>query len=97
MRATYSYESILRAVGQVLDQSGVEGVALRETDDGVILEGVSQNGKTQVRMTYDLADLCDLIDRSEGDVEGLFASTSPVAETHTLRDFLARHEAVAIR
>lgn len=97
MRATYSYESILRAVGRVLDQSGVEGIALRETDQGIVIEGVFQGGKTQVRMTYDLADLCDLIDQAEGNVEGLFESAAPATETRTLRDFLTRHQMVAAR
>ena len=97
MRATYSYESILRAVGRVLDQSGVEGIAVRETDTGIVVEGAYQDGKTQVRMTYDLADLCDLIDQNEGRVEDLFATASTPAPAHRLHEFLTRHQVVAAR
>ncbi len=95
MRATYSYESILRAVGRMLDQSGVEGIALHETNDGIVIEGMNQTGKTQMRMVYDLADLCNLMDQAEEDVAGLFVT--PTAEPQALHDFLARHEVVAVR
>ncbi len=95
MRATYTYESILRAVGRVLDQSGVEGVALRETETGIVLDGTYHDGKTQVRMTFDLADLCDLIERAEGNVEELFETAQTSASTETLHDFLLRHQMVA--
>ena len=97
MRATYSYESILRAVGRVLDHTGVKSIALQETTDGIVVEGVNREGHTHVRLSYDLGDLCDLIDRTEGSVEDLFASTSVATEAHTLSDFLVRHEAVATR
>lgn len=97
MRTTYSYESILRAVGRVLDQSGVTAVTLRETESGIIVEGVNQLGHTQVRLVYDLADLVQLIEQTEGNVEELFATTAPSAPAKTLSDFLARHEVMAVR
>jgi hypothetical protein len=97
MRATYSYESILRAVGRVLDHTGVKGIDLHETEDGIVVEGVNREGHTQVRLSYDLGDLCDLIDRNEGSVEELFASASASTEAHTLADFLARYEVVSAR
>jgi hypothetical protein len=97
MRTTYSYESILRAVGQVLDHTGVKGIALRETETGLVIEGINREGQTHVQLTYDLSDLADLIDRTEGPVEELFTSTMPVNEAQTLSDFLARHQIVATR
>jgi hypothetical protein len=97
MRTTYSYESILRAVGRVLDHTGVKSIALHETENGLIVEGINQEGHTQVRLTYDLADLCNQIDRTEGNVEELFESAHPVTEAKTLTEFLARHQAVAVR
>ena len=35
---TYSYESILRAVGRVLDEAEVAGFAIRDTRDGLVVE-----------------------------------------------------------
>jgi hypothetical protein len=97
MQATYSFESILRAVGRVLDQSGVRGISLHETDDGLIVEGVDHQGQTQVRLTYGLGDLCDLIDHIDGNVAGLEETVPAAAESYTLREFLARHEMVSAR
>jgi len=97
MRATYSYESILRTVGRVLDHTGVKSIALNETENGLVVEGINKESHTHVRLSYDLADLCDLVDRTEGNVEDLFGSVSAKAEARTLSDFLARHEVVAAR
>lgn len=97
MRASYSYESILRAVGQVLDNSDVTAVALHETDTGVVVEGINTQNHTRVRLSYDLGDLITMIDATEGHVESLFDSPLSTKEARTLRDFLARHETVLAR
>ena len=39
MPATLSYASILYAVGQVLDQIGVKSIAIREEENGLLVEG----------------------------------------------------------
>ncbi len=93
MRVTYSYESILRAVGQVLEQDGVHHITLREMHDGLFVEGTHRD-QTPYQHLFTLGELCNLIDRAEGHVEDLFA---PQEEARTLRDFLARHEVVAAR
>ena len=94
MRVTYSYGSILRAVGQVLDDAGVQHMALRETSDGLMVEGQYLD-QSRYQHLFSLGELCGLIDSTEGQIEALFA---PQMETaHTLRDFLAQHEAVLAR
>jgi hypothetical protein len=39
MQATFSYTSILHAVGQVLDQIDVKSIAIHEEEDGLFVEG----------------------------------------------------------
>ncbi len=94
MRATFSYASILRAVGQVLDQVGVKSSAIYEEEDGLFVEGFNGEGQLQVQF-YDIASLYDLLCRS-GDqlVERSEHVTAEYAGT--LQRFLAdhRHEVV---
>jgi len=61
MRATFSYASILYAVGQVLDQVGVKSIAVQEEEDGLFVEGFNSNGQLQVQLRYDIAGLYDLL------------------------------------
>lgn len=97
MRATYSYESVLRAVGRALDEAGVTGIALRETDNGIAIEGIKKSDLAPASLSYDLRDLCEMIDQTEGSVEGLFEAAHASPEARTLREFLARREVVVSR
>ncbi len=90
MRATFSYASILHAVGQVLDQISVKSIAIREEEDGLFIEGFNGEGQLQVQMRYDIASLYDLVCRSEDQVEVL--SEHDAAENEgILHRFLADH------
>ena len=91
MRATFSYASILRAVGQVLDQISVKSIAIHEEEDGLLVEGYNGEGQLQVQMHYDIASLYDLVCRSEEQVEE--HSERVTAENEgTLHRFLADHK-----
>ena len=91
MRTTFSYASILRAVGQVLDQISVKSFVIREEEDGLFVEGFNGEGQLQIQMRYDIASLYDLISRSEEPVEE--HSEHEAAEYEgTLHRFLADHE-----
>jgi len=96
MRTHYSYESILRAVGQVLDHTGVKSIAIQETETGIVIEGMNREGHTHVRLAYDLSDLVSLIDRTEGNETDEHDVIS-AEQSHTLADFLARHQTVLAR
>ena len=90
MPATFSYASILHAVGQVLDQIGVKSVAIYEEEDGLFLEGFNGEGQLQVQMRYDIAGLYDLLCRSEGQLEERSEYVTAEYEG-TLHRFLADH------
>lgn len=90
MRATFSYASILHAVGQVLDQIGVKSIAIREEEDGLFVEGFNSEGHLTVQLRYDIPSLYELVSRSEDTAESQDEQVaSEVAGT--LRRFLAEH------
>ena len=90
MRATFSYASILHAVGQVLDQIGVKSIAIHEEEDGLFVEGFNNSGQLQVQLRYDIADLYNLLCQTDEQVED---TKELVAEEHegALRRFLNDH------
>ncbi len=87
MPATFNYSSILHAVGQVLDQIGVKSIAIRDEEDGLVVEGFDSEGQLQVQMRYDIASLYDLVNRTENNVEEF----SIAKDEGVLRRFLADH------
>ena len=88
MPATFTYASILHAVGQVLDQLGVKSFAIREEEDGLFIEGFDSEGQLQVQGHYDIASLYDLVNSIENNVEKI----SEVKDDGVLRRFLATYE-----
>jgi hypothetical protein len=91
MRATFSYTSILHAVGQVLDQIGVKSIEIREEEEGLFVEGYNGEGQLQVQMRYDIASLYDLVCRSEDQVEE-HSEHSAAESEGILHRFLADHK-----
>jgi len=90
MRATFSYASILYAVGQVLDQVGVKSIAVQEEEDGLFVEGFNSNGQLQVQLRYDIAGLYDLLCQTETQVEES-REVVAVENQGVLRRFLTDH------
>ena len=88
MPATFSYASILHAVGQVLDQIGVKSIAIHEEEDGLFVEGFNSDGQLQVQLRYDIASLYDLVNRSENQAE----EQASKATAGVLRRFLTEHK-----
>ncbi|GCE11313.1 hypothetical protein [Tengunoibacter tsumagoiensis] len=88
MPATFSYASILRAVGQVLDQIGARSIAIHEEEDGLFVEGFNSDGQLQVQLRYDIASLYDLVNKSENQVD----EATPIETTGVLHRFLSNHD-----
>ena len=89
MHTTFTYEGILRAVGRVLDESGVKGFSIREADDGLIIEGTNGAGEPQLHAHYTVGDLYDLVTRNQ---EPEMRITRSDADSRTLHRFLAEHQ-----
>lgn len=91
MRATFSYASILNAVGQVLDQVGVKSIAIHEEEDGLFVEGFNGNGQLQVQLRYDVAGLYDLLCQAENLAEESNEHMVVAENEGVLRRFLTDH------
>lgn len=90
MRATFSYASILHAVGQVLDQIGVKSIAIHEEEDGLFVEGFNSDGQLQAQLRYDIAGLYELLCQGQSQTEE--SSELVVGENEgVLRRFLIDH------
>lgn len=88
MPATFNYASVLHAVGQVLDQIGVKSFAIREEEDGLLIEGYDDEGQLQVQLSYDIASLYDLVTHVERRVEDTLQDT----DSGVLHRFLDAHQ-----
>jgi hypothetical protein len=88
MPATFSYASILRAIGQVLDQIGVKSIAIQEEEDGLFVEGFDSDGQLQVQARYDIPSLYDLLNNSFEEKVAEY----PSADAGLLHRFLAEHD-----
>jgi hypothetical protein len=90
----YSYESMLRAVGRVLDEAEVQSFAIRDEENGLLVETFAGEGERELALNFSLGDLVELIELKSG------ADTSPRYERSyahdedTLRTFLRHHELV---
>lgn len=89
-----SYESILSAVGRVLDQAEARSFIVRDQEDGLLVETFDDTGGRQYALHLDLPDLAELV--AWGDQADEAPHSAPVATAtaseSTLRSFLARHE-----
>lgn len=67
---TYSYESLLRAVGRVLDEAEADGFTIRDTQDGLVVETQSRAlGLEGDPLHLELRDLVELIAWTSSDRE----------------------------
>ena len=89
MPAIFSYANILHAIGQVLDQIGVKGIAIHEEEDGLFVEGFNREGQLLVQARYDIASLYELLNRQEEQLE--LEEAQAAQSAGTLQRFLADH------
>jgi hypothetical protein len=92
-----SYESILRAVGRVLDTAGTQSFSIRELEDGLRVEATGDNGEPKLTLTLDLAELNELLEWSARTEETPHYERAYASNEGTLHQFLARHELVGAR
>lgn len=94
----YSYESILSAVGRVLDEAGARSFAIREHDSGLLVEASAPIDAQPLSFTFDVADLVALVERqSARDTRDNGAPHYERTYAHddgTLRHVLKRREPV---
>ena len=91
----YSYESILSAVGRVLDETGARSFAIREHDSGLLVEASATADAQPLAFTFDVADLVELVERQGAHEDGAPHYERTYAHDEgTLRQVLKRRELV---
>lgn len=88
MQTTFTYEGILRAVGRVLDESGVKSFSIRDDDGGLLIEGTNDAGEPQLQARYTVGDLYEMVTR---DQQPETSQEQSEAGSRTLQRFLAEH------
>jgi hypothetical protein len=86
-----SYESILTAVGRMLDRAEARGFAIREADEGLHVEAFDAEGAPQYRFQLDLKDLVELLDWSTEQEPTPSYARATTADEGTLIHFIERH------
>ena len=86
-----SYESILGAVGRVLDHAEARGFAIRETSDGLHVESLDAEGTPQYTFQFGLRDLVELLEWSGVQDETPRHRPTIAADEGTLTNFIERH------
>jgi hypothetical protein len=94
----YSYESILSAVGRVLDTAEARSFAIRDEENGLLVETFDSSGKPGLTLNFDVADLARLIDDyvpiTDTDDSSRY-DLAYVKEESTLLRLLSRRELVS--
>jgi hypothetical protein len=87
----YSYESILRTVGRVLDLAEAGSFTVRDTENGLAVEAFDANSSPKLAVTLSLPELAQLLDWADGaqDQQPNYARAS-ASDEGTLRHLLAR-------
>ncbi|HEU5348031.1 MAG TPA: hypothetical protein VFU63_05405 [Ktedonobacterales bacterium] len=85
-----SYETILRAVGRVLDAAEARSFAVRETDTGLLVELTGETGNEQYHLS--LGDVSTLLDwQGTGETAPRY-ELARSSDEGTLKGFLERHQ-----
>jgi hypothetical protein len=90
----YSYESMLRAVGRVLDEAAIQSFAIRDEENGLLVETFAENGEREHALDFSLGDLAELVELKSGAEASPRYERSYAHDDGTLRAFMRRHELV---
>lgn len=90
----YSYESILRTVGQVLDEADAKSFAIQDTQNGLRVEMLDRDGKQEVVLDLGLADVAELVEMKPDTDPYPSYERSYAHDEGTLHQFLERHQLV---
>ncbi|HLZ21908.1 MAG TPA: hypothetical protein VKQ30_07290 [Ktedonobacterales bacterium] len=90
----YSYQSILSAVGRVLDEADAQSFAIRDGENGLHVHALRTDGTPDLKLDFDLADLIELVERNNRTHDAPVYKRGYAHDDDTLRHFLTRHELV---
>ena len=90
----YSCESILGAVGRVLDEAGVRRFSIRNMEDGLLVETFMGDDEQRLALNVGLPDLVELVENTPRNDRAPHYERGYGRDEGTLRSFLERHALV---
>lgn len=90
----YSCESILSAVGRVLDEANVRRFSITAMEDGLLVETVVDEDERRLAINFGLQDLAELVEKTSPDERAPRYARGYGRDEGTLRSFMERHTLV---
>lgn len=90
----YSCESILGAVGRVLDEADVRRFSITDMENGLLVETFVGDGEQRLALNLGLPDLSQLVERASRDERAPQYERGYGRDEGTLRSFMERHSLV---
>ncbi len=87
----YSCESILGAVGRVLDEADVRRFSIESMEDGLQVETFVGDDEQRLALNFGLPDLVELVEKTSRDERAPRYERGYGRDEGTLRSFLERH------
>jgi hypothetical protein len=87
-----SYETILRAVGRILDQAHAQRFSVTSSEHGLVVEAYDESGEKSFGDTLDVGELVQLSDWIEARSETSGYARASAANEGILEQFLRERE-----
>ena len=85
-----SYETILRAVGRILDQAQTQRFSVTSSESGLVVEAVDASGEKGLSATLDLGELVQLADWVHETSDTPHYERASASDEGTLEHFLGQ-------
>lgn len=90
----YSCESILGAVGRVLDEAEVRRFSIAQMEDGLLVKTFVGDDEQHLAVTVGIPDLIELVEKTSRDDRAPHYERGYGRDEGTLRSFMERHSLV---
>jgi hypothetical protein len=87
-----SYETILRAVGRILDQAEAQRFSVTSSESGLVVEALDASGEKSLGATLDLGELVQLADWVHETSEAPHYERASASDEGTLEHFLRQRQ-----
>lgn len=91
-----SYETILRAVGRILDQAEAQRFSVTSSESGLVVEAVDASGEKNLSATLGIGELVQLVDWVHETSETPHYERASAYDEGTLEHFLRQREGALV-
>jgi len=91
-----NYETILRAVGRILDQAETQRFSVTSSESGLMVEAVDASGEKGLSATLDLGELVQLVDWVHETSDTPHYERASASDEGTLEHFLRQRQGALV-